>query len=661
MAVDAHLLFDQPAQQDGHLLFGATGGPPPVAGDDVRATPAGQFPALGGHVGVAQPERHQARPAGSFPSIAGHIGVAGIEVLRAQPSGGFPPLAGHVGASYRSGVARPLVRAAASDAQPAQPLRQPLAGSFTRAQASGQRSASRAQQARPMPLPAWAGAWASTQRAGAGAAGRMQDAQGLQWGGQYRWQQAQALRLQRSSRAQQAHSARQQWRWAFETALLLHALLAGRAQQALPLALAHAGGARLALLLHSPPWAGRWQLAMPAPPALRHPDDGSAQPQPQGCYTPSAQLVFCRPSGGAELLFECGAGACSNGPSPETVVVPVRRVYIVHNSITLTRIEGGVELHPLTFEASLDVDSWTWSWSATLHHSMGHYLGRQADGEAPVVEAVINGQALRLRIESRGLDERFNPSRWRISGRGINAILSAPHAPTMAFSFRDQLSAQQIAQQVLTLNGVPIGWDVDWQLPDWQVPGGSWVYGGSYMDAINELARAVGGYVQPHATLPQLRLLPRYPTRPWQWDSVTPDYELPAGMAELRATEFVERPHYNRIWVGGEAAGVSGFITRGGSAGDQVAPQALHPLITDSQAQLARGIAELSNTGAQEHVTLSLQVLPQTGLILPGKFVRHTFPAGANRQVFGIVRRTSIHYDAPKLRQSITLEAHPNV
>ena len=271
---------------------------------------------------------------GSFPGIGGQVGAAFIEVLRAQPAGGFPPLAGHVGAAWRSGVARPLVRAAASDAQQAQPLRQPLAGQFTRAQASGQCNASRAQQARPLPLPTWAGAWTSTQRAGAGTTARIQDAQSLQWGGQYRWQQAQALHLQRSSRAQQAQPARQQWRWAFETAVLLRALLAGRAQQALALALAlaHADGARLALLLRSPPWAGRWQLAMPAPPALRRPDDGSAQPQPQGCYTPSAQLVFCRPSGGADLLFECGT--CSNGPSPETVVVPVRRVYIVHNGIT---------------------------------------------------------------------------------------------------------------------------------------------------------------------------------------------------------------------------------------------------------------------------------------------------------------------------------------
>ena len=84
----------------------------------------------------------------------------------------------------------------------------------------------------------------------------------------------------------------------------------------------------------------------------------------------------------------------------------------MQNSISLTRIEGGVALHPLSFSLSLDADSWTWSWSATLPQAAGAHLGRQADGEPPVLEAVINGQAVHLRLESRALDERFLPARW---------------------------------------------------------------------------------------------------------------------------------------------------------------------------------------------------------------------------------------------------------
>ena len=49
----------------------------------------------------------------------------------------------------------------------------------------------------------------------------------------------------------------------------------------------------------------------------------------------------------------------------------------------------------------------------------------------------------------------------------------------------------------------------------------------------------------------------------------------------------------------------------------------------------AEGLAEISRTGIPEQVTLSMQVLPETGLILPGKFVRF---AG----VTGLVRGTSV-------------------
>ncbi|MVT28800.1 hypothetical protein GO496_10765 [Acidovorax citrulli] len=37
----------------------------------------------------------------------------------------------------------------------------------------------------------------------------------------------------------------------------------------------------------------------------------------------------------------------------------------------------------------------------------------------------------------------------------------------------------------------------------------------------------------------------------------------------------------------------------------------------------ARSIAELSDTGRQEHVSLRMQVLPDTGVIVPGQFVRY--------------------------------------
>lgn len=89
--------------------------------------------------------------------------------------------------------------------------------------------------------------------------------------------------------------------------------------------------------------------------------------------------------------------------------------------------------------------------------------------------------------------------------------------------------------------------------------------------------------------------------------------------------------------------------------GEALAPQCTHPLITDATAQRLRGLAELSDTGRQRRVQLSMQVLPETGLIEPGKLVQVGAGASAYR---GLVRATAIEWAMPRLRQNIQLEVH---
>lgn len=346
-----------------------------------------------------------------------------------------------------------------------------------------------------------------------------------------------------------------------------------------------------------------------------------------------------------------------NPPTDEygTILVPIRRVSIVINTITLHRVDTGAQLRAHAFNASLDFGSWTWSWSASLHHDAEGLLGRDSAGDTAELHTVINGVPLRLRLESIELDERFLPQkRWAVSGQGKSSILGDSRAPILSFGNAVDRTAQQLASDALTINGVGIGWSLDWGIADWLVPAGAWALQGRYIDAINDIAAAAGGYVQPHPTDAVLRVLPRYPLPPWEWGSVTPDFEIPRGAAEVVGTKFVDKPAYNGVYVGGESVGVFGPFKRTGTDGAVLAPQVNHALITHADAHRARGIAEISDTGAQEHVTLSMQVLPETGLVVPGQFVRYV----GDRTVMGIVRRTSIDLNRPKLRQTIAIETH---
>lgn len=337
-----------------------------------------------------------------------------------------------------------------------------------------------------------------------------------------------------------------------------------------------------------------------------------------------------------------------------TVIVLIRRVYVTINSITLHRVDTGAELHAFSFSMSLDYQSWTWSWNASLHSDATIHLGRDSAGDPAELAVFVNGVEFRLRLESKSLDRRFSPTRWSVSGRGKACVLGSADAPKQSFRNTADRTAQQLMADVLTVNGVPMGWTVDWGLQDWLVPAGAWAIQGNYIDAINDIAGAVGGYVQPHATAATLRVLPRYPLAPWNWGSVTPDFEIPADAAEVEGTQYIDKPAYNRVFVGGIGAGVFGPFTRAGTAGNVIAPQVNHALITHADAHRQRGIAELSDTGRQERITLKMQVLPETGVIVPGQFVRYL----GESTVMGIVRSTSIDWSRPSLRQTLEIETH---
>lgn len=374
---------------------------------------------------------------------------------------------------------------------------------------------------------------------------------------------------------------------------------------------------------------------------------------PNGCYTPSGHLVFSFPPAlGGHLVFQCGDYVPEPGG---TVIVPVRKVYIVINSAALYRVPDGTPIPTLGLSLSLDASSWTWGFDAQLPLE-AQALVEPAGGPVEL-RAVINGTEFRLLAENMSRERSFGRASLRVSGRGRNAILDAPYAPVTSYGNVGARTAAQIAGDILTYNGVSIGWAVDWGLTDWLVPAGVFSHQGTHISALNAVARAAGGYLQPHRTDPTLRVLPLYPSAPWAWGSVTPDFELPADVTVRESLQWADKPDYNRVYVVGQQAGVQGRVTRAGTAGDLLAQMVVDPLITHADAARQRGIAVLADTGRIATVGLSLPILPETGIIEPGKFVRYVDGAATR---LGIVRSTSVSVGASAVdtRQQIVLETH---
>ena len=399
-------------------------------------------------------------------------------------------------------------------------------------------------------------------------------------------------------------------------------------------------------------WLAAYQEAM-RPPAGTSPAD--VVPPFEPCYLPSTHLLFTASwSADTNLVFICERH--DPGPQPgTTLVVPIKRIYMTVNTIALRRVDGDISIPAYGFAMSIDADSWTWSWSASVPASALDLVQPAFNGDPVEVEAMVNGVAYRLCVEGISRQREFATARISLQGRGTAAILDAPYAPVRNHGNTIARTAQQLMGDVLTVNGVGIGWSVDFGLTDWLVPGDVWSRQGSYIDALLELAQAAGGYVQPHATAQTLRILPRYPAAPWAWGALTPDYELPSDVVAVEGIDWMRKPAYSRVHVSGIGQGVLGQVTRAGTAGDVLAPMVTDSLITHADAARQRGLSILSDSGRQARVSLKLPVLAETGLILPGKFVRYV--DGAQTRL-GLVRGTALDWSAPKLRQTISLETH---
>ncbi|RIX79111.1 hypothetical protein [Acidovorax cavernicola] len=615
-----------PLAQPAHLVFGDDGSNP-ITDAVISGAITLAKPTLSGRVALG-------------------IGVSGAVVLTK------PTLSGEV--VYRSDTQRPLVGRTRARFQDALPM---AVGTQDRAQRAARlpvATEARFQSAVPLRVGVRA-RWADTQRMrrasrdrfqegmplGTSAVARFQDSQRLPLARAVRFQNGAPLGTSAVVRFQDGQKIRNQARTRYQDAIALHAAFAEHDGYGRPIEV----GSRT-----------RYQDAIRPVPGL---GDTPIPPRPEPCYVPTGNLVFSALwSADTNLVFICERHL---PPEPGgTVVVPVRRIYTVINTASLRRVVGNVLIPNTAMSLTIDADSWTWGFTARVPGEALSDL--EPVGGVPVeLEATINGVAYRAIVEGISRDRTFGRSDLTITGRGRAAVLDAPYSPVMTFGNIADRTVQQLAADVLTFNGVSLGWDIDagWKPEDWLVPAGVFSHQGSYMSAINAIAADAGAYVQAHRSDKALSVLKRYPAKPWEWGDVVPDYELPSDVVQKEAVVWTEKPNYNRVFVRGMKSGRLGQITRQGTAGDIEAPMVTAQLGTNAIGTRQRGLAVLADTGRQAAVSLRLPVLAETGIIPPGKFVRYV--DGATTRI-GLVRSVAAEVERADKKltiwQTIGVETH---
>ena len=149
------------------------------------------------------------------------------------------------------------------------------------------------------------------------------------------------------------------------------------------------------------------------------------------------------------------------------------------NHIEIHRAGSSDSLPCESLGMTLERDSWTWSFTATFALGALDALMPGSDGAPVELHTTINGQPFGLLAERISRSVRFPERLIKVTGRGLAAVLDAPYAPVQTFSAAQPRTAHQLMLDVLTLNGVSMGWQVDWQLTDWHVPAGAFMHQGT--------------------------------------------------------------------------------------------------------------------------------------------------------------------------------------
>lgn len=363
-----------------------------------------------------------------------------------------------------------------------------------------------------------------------------------------------------------------------------------------------------------------------------------ACPSPWGKYQQRLALAWIAPS-------PTGEGA---------LVIPIQRSYIVLNDINLVRVSDDLDLPATTINLSIDADTWTWGFNASLPASaLDNVIG--SPGSPVELAAWINGTQFRLLVERITRSRTFGRNLITVSGRGIAALFDSPYAAPLSLYSEDAITAEQAADAAITAAGLESVWTLDWQLTDWLLPAGLWSHQGTPMSAINRIANAAGGYVQADNYSQVLHVKPRYPLAPWDWSGATIDYEIPSAIATTEEIEWTDNPDYDVVYVSGEVGGVLGRVLRTGEAGTRPAQMVTDRLITHVDAARQRGLSILGKAGRMANISLSMPVLSEVGIITPGAMIEYT--DGPTTRI-GIARAVTINAGPPTVRQTVEIECH---
>ncbi len=350
------------------------------------------------------------------------------------------------------------------------------------------------------------------------------------------------------------------------------------------------------------------------------------------------------------------------GGNQETIIVPTKEVYPVHNTL-ITTMADGTPLDLAGVSISFDADSHSWQWNADLvDSSQVNLVKPQSNGTPVIVHITVNGVKWHLLVERTPTTKTFNSETVSLSGRGVSALLDAPYVIPTSITTTTQLTNQQIAESFLPSSG----WTLDWQIPVWIIPSGAYTHQNlTPLRALQQLVSSCGGMLLPVKDEQKIKVIKRYPVVPWQFANVNPDVQIPDDIIFTLREEPVSIHGANGVYVHGlENGGKQALCRITGSAGDRLTNTQLNNMMTDAIALRALGERALAGAYVQP-TTKSIEVIMDGGttidLVEPGTFVEFVVGSLQDRAIVnGVSIQITSQNGVVVVAQDITLGEETN-
>ena len=333
----------------------------------------------------------------------------------------------------------------------------------------------------------------------------------------------------------------------------------------------------------------------------------------------------------------------TNPIKPPIILAPklpliIDRSFITMSTATLIRISDSTLIPVTSMSLTTDIDSWGWSFSASLRTSIALDNCKPVNGEPVALRATINEHSWDILID--GYDERgsFRKTDYTIKGRSRGAELIAPMATIGTYTYDTAMTlAALLDAELARINGLYLtNWVGVWDAACASdvMPANTFGYQDKTpMENIQALASAVGAFVWHERTTRTLHISPKYKKNPWNYGTVAllepldEDYTISGTALVSTGMTWEPRQVRDAIFVSGTTAG--GYlckVRRAESAGTLIIPMVTDPLISTSSVALARGGYEIRNTGKKGNYSIETLLLPPGSalpLLVPGNVIKY--------------------------------------